>query len=114
MFSIATTCTNLASLPIGLFLDSFGSKWTIGSGALLFTIGCCLFGFSSSVFPMYTIGYVFMGIGGPFIYIGSLNLSFAFPKKSGFIMAALTGAFDSSSFIFLGIFKLYCTFFSYF
>jgi MFS family permease len=100
MFSVASTLTNVASLPIGIFLDYLGSRWTILTGTFLFSCGTMLFGLSSAEWPMYTIAYGLIGVGGPFIYIGCLNLSLAFPKKSGLIMAGLTGCFDASSLIF--------------
>lgn len=42
-----------------------------------------------------------MAVGGPFIFIPSFHLANAFPHRSGLILSMLTGAFDSSSAIFL-------------
>jgi hypothetical protein len=47
------------------------------------------------------VGYLFLALGGPFTYISSFQLSNAFPKHSGLILALLTGAFDASSALFL-------------
>lgn len=46
-------------------------------------------------------GYLFLALGGPFIFIPSFQLSNTFPASSGLILSMLTGAFDSSSAIFL-------------
>jgi len=42
-----------------------------------------------------------MGLGGPFLFIGSMHLSNAFPANSGQVLSILTGSFDASSCIFL-------------
>jgi hypothetical protein len=42
-----------------------------------------------------------MGLGGPFLFIGSMHLSNAFPRNSGQVLSILTGSFDASSSIFL-------------
>ena len=42
-----------------------------------------------------------MGLGGPFLFISSMQLSNAFPRNSGQVLSILTGAFDASSCIFL-------------
>ena len=51
--------------------------------------------------PAYPVSYLLMAIGGPFIFIPSFHLANAFPRRSGLILSMLTGAFDSSSAIFL-------------
>ncbi|KAJ3036529.1 hypothetical protein HK097_003812, partial [Rhizophlyctis rosea] len=106
MFAIASTGANVASLPIGIFLDRYGPRATVLTGSILFALGGLLFGLSSQKFDMFIPGYLLLGIGGPFCFIGSLHLSLTFPSRSGLIMAALTGAFDASSsiyFLFEGI-----------
>jgi hypothetical protein len=52
-------------------------------------------------FDTYILGYFFMGLGGPFIFISSMQLSNAFPRNSGQVLSILTGSFDASSCIFL-------------
>jgi len=42
-----------------------------------------------------------MGLGGPFLFISSMQLSNAFPKNSGQVLSVLTGSFDASSCVFL-------------
>jgi hypothetical protein len=49
----------------------------------------------------YPIAYFLLAVGGPFIFIPSFHLSNAFPTHSGLVLSMLTGAFDSSSAIFL-------------
>lgn len=52
-------------------------------------------------FDAYIPGYLFLAIGGPFVFIPAFQLSNTFPKYSGSILALLTGAFDTSSAVFL-------------
>jgi len=102
MFTVAAVGTNVAALPIGAILDHFGPRVCGLIGSLFLTIGSSLFAFAWQLpFDGYLPGYFFLGLGGPFIYISSFQLSHAFPKHSGLILALLTGAFDSSSAIFL-------------
>jgi hypothetical protein len=42
-----------------------------------------------------------MGLGGPFLFISSMQLSNAFPRNSGQVLSILTGSFDASSSVFL-------------
>lgn len=56
---------------------------------------------------MYPVSYLFMALAGPFIFIPSMNLANAFPRRSGLILSLLTGAFDSSPAVFLAYRLLY-------
>jgi MFS family permease len=102
MFTVAAVGTNVAALPIGATLDHYGPRvcGLIGSGLL--AIGALLFAFAWQMpFDTYIPGYLFLALGGPFVFISSFQLSNAFPKYSGLILALLTGAFDTSSAVFL-------------
>jgi MFS family permease len=106
MFTVAAVSTNVAALPIGTILDRFGPKACGVLGGIFVTIGCIVFAFAwdlSNSFGIdgYIPGYFFLALGGPFIFISSFQLSNAFPQYSGLILALLTGAFDTSSAIFL-------------
>ena len=102
MFTIAAVGTNVAALPIGAILDSYGPRICGIIGSFLLAIGACLFAFAWQLpFDGYIPGYLFLALGGPFVFISSFQLSNAFPKHSGLILALLTGAFDTSSAIFL-------------
>ena len=102
MFTVASVGTNVAALPIGAILDTFGPRICGVIGSFLLAIGAILFAFAWQLpFDGYIPGYLFLALGGPFVFISSFQLSNAFPKHSGLILALLTGAFDSSSAIFL-------------
>jgi MFS family permease len=105
MFTIAAVSTNVAALPIGTILDRWGPRVCGLMGGVFVAIGCVLFAFAwdlaKSGIDGYVPGYLFLALGGPFIFISSFQLSNTFPKYSGLILALLTGAFDTSSAIFL-------------
>lgn len=107
IFVVAASATNFSAFPIGYILDRYGPKVSTIIGSLLFFLGCLLFGFSSPSLDMYYPAFLFLAIGGPFIFLSTINLSRAFPKYSGLIMAIITGAFDGSSVVFWVFLKIY-------
>jgi MFS family permease len=108
MFTVAAVSTNVVALPVGTILDRFGPRVSGILGACFVTIGSLLFAFSKDL-PVdgYIPGYLFLALGGPFIFISSFQLSNTFPQYSGLILALLTGAFDTSSAIFLAYRLIY-------
>ncbi|CAD0098732.1 unnamed protein product [Aureobasidium mustum] len=104
MFTVAAVSTNVCALPVGTILDRYGPKVAGIIGCFLLAIGSALLAFAwdarESV-DLWIPGYFFLALGGPFIFISSFQLSNTFPKHSGTILALLTGAFDTSSAVFL-------------
>ena len=102
MFTTAAVATNVCALPVGTVLDRYGPRVSGIIGSILLTIGTLLMAFATQFpFDAYIPGYLFLALGGPFVFISSFQLSNTFPQRSGLILALLTGAFDSSSAIFL-------------
>jgi len=102
MFTVAAVATNVAALPIGAILDIYGPRVCGLLGSFFLAVGSLLMAFESKVpFDGLLFGYLFLALGGPFTYISSFQLSNAFPRNSGLILALLTGAFDASSALFL-------------
>lgn len=102
MFTTAAVATNVCALPVGTVLDRYGPRVSGIIGSMLIAIGAVLFAFASQLpFDGYIPGYLFLALGGPFAFISSFQLSNTFPAHSGLILALLTGAFDSSSALFL-------------
>ncbi|KAK3328975.1 major facilitator superfamily domain-containing protein [Apodospora peruviana] len=102
MFTVAAVATNVAALPIGAILDHYGPRVCGLMGSVFLTIGALLMSFEKQIpFDGLLFGYLFLALGGPFTYISSFQLSNAFPRNSGLILALLTGAFDASSALFL-------------
>lgn len=102
MFAAAAVATNVFALPVGTILDKYGPRISSIAGSVLLAIGAVLLAFAEQLpFDGYLLGYIFLALGGTFIFLPSFQLSNTFPNHSGFILALLTGAFDSSSAIFL-------------
>ncbi|KAL2184205.1 MFS general substrate transporter [Thermothelomyces heterothallicus CBS 203.75] len=102
MFTVAAVATNVAALPVGAILDHFGPRVCGLLGSLSLATGALLMAFENRLeFDALLLGYFCLALGGPFTYISSFQLSNAFPRRSGFILSLLTGAFDASSALFL-------------
>ncbi|KAK9452215.1 major facilitator superfamily domain-containing protein [Limtongia smithiae] len=103
IFTCASVVTNFAGVFVGLILDKFGPRLCQYFGGVLIFIGAIMLAFADSVLllDLYVWGYIVLAIGGPFVYISSFHLSNAFPEYSGLILAVLTGAFDSSTAVYL-------------
>jgi len=111
MFNIAAVTTNTAALPIGATLDRFGPRFTSLIGCVFLFLGPILLAiapsFDAEKFDGFIPGYLLLALGGPCIYISAFQLSNAFPINSGLVLSCLTGAFDSSSAVWLGYRLLY-------
>ncbi|KAJ5981809.1 hypothetical protein N7522_013437 [Penicillium canescens] len=106
MFTIAAVVTNVSALPVGTILDAYGPRVSGIIGGFCLAIGALLFGTAHKLpFDGYIPGYLFLALGGPFVFITSFHLSNTFPARSGLILSMLTGAFDASSALFL-LFRL--------
>jgi len=102
MFTVAAVSTNVCALPVGTILDRYGPRVSGIIGAVFLVAGCIFFAFAWQLpFDGYVPGYFFLALGGPFVFISSFQLSNTFPQYAGLILALLTGAFDTSSAIFL-------------
>ncbi|KAK5132889.1 hypothetical protein LTR08_008409 [Meristemomyces frigidus] len=102
MFTVAAVSTNVCALPVGAVLDRYGPRVASLIGVVFLALGAVSMAFAAQLpFDAYIPGYLFLAIGGPFVFIPSFQLSNTFPRHSGLILALLTGAFDSSSAVFL-------------
>ncbi|OBA17968.1 hypothetical protein METBIDRAFT_80079 [Metschnikowia bicuspidata var. bicuspidata NRRL YB-4993] len=103
LFTVACMVTNISALPVGSLLDSYGPKVTGVLGSLIIFLGAAVLSLAKSIslFDGYLCGYTLLALGGPFVFISCFQLANSFPKNSGLILALLTGAFDSSSALFL-------------
>lgn len=104
LFSFGACMTNLSALIVGRILDSYGPKICGYIGSVLITLGSIILSnnkFLYQYFDSYLIGYVTLAVGGPFVFISCFQLANTFPKYSGTILALISGAFDTSSAVFL-------------
>ncbi|KAK9465836.1 major facilitator superfamily domain-containing protein [Lipomyces arxii] len=103
VFTCASVVTNIAGVAVGGLLDRYGPKVCQYLGGILIAIGSVMLAFANrpTFFDFYVWGYIILAFGGPFVYISAFHLSNAFPAYSGMILALLTGAFDSSTAVYL-------------
>lgn len=104
MFTVAAVSTNVCALPVGTILDRYGPRIASIIGVVFLFVGALFLAFAADVahvLDAYVPGYFFLALGGPFCFISSFQLSNTFPRHSGLILALLTGAFDTSSAVFL-------------
>ncbi|SCU79599.1 LAFA_0B04236g1_1 [Lachancea sp. 'fantastica'] len=104
MFTLGAGTTNVAALLVGYVLDVKGPRVCGFVGSIALALGALSLAWSSklsSFLDPYITGYVLLAIGGPFVFISTFQLANSFPSRSGTILALLTGAFDSSSALFL-------------
>ena len=103
MFTVAAVAANVSAFPVGTILDTYGPRICGIIGSCLLAVGALSLAFAAQmpVFDAYIAGYLFLALGGPFVYISSFHLSNAVPTHSGLVLAALNGAFDASSAVFL-------------
>lgn len=102
MFTVAAVATNVAALPVGTVLDHCGPRVCGLLGAAFLALGALLMAYERALpFDGLLFGYLLLALGGPFTYISAFQLSNAFPRHSGLVLALLTGAFDASSALFL-------------
>lgn len=108
MFTVAAVSTNVCALPVGTVLDRYGPRIASFIGVFFLTVGALSLAFATDLpFDAYIPGYFFLALGGPFVFISSFQLSNTFPAHSGLILALLTGAFDTSSAVFLAYRLIY-------
>lgn len=102
-FSLASTTTNVSALPVGTILDRYGPRVCFIAGSVCLALGSVLMSYAFSIpeFDGYTLGNFFLALGGTFVFVPSFQIANAFPKYSGTIVAAITGAFDASAAVFL-------------
>ncbi|CAB4252682.1 similar to Saccharomyces cerevisiae YMR221C Putative protein of unknown function [Maudiozyma barnettii] len=104
MFTISSALTNMMALPVGYILDRKGPRICGLIGSFTLFTGCLMFTNASILkfyIDPYLLGYMALAIAGPFVFISCFQLANCFPKRSGSILAILTGSFDSSSALFL-------------
>jgi len=102
VFTIASVALSFSTLPNGFMFDKFGTWVSRVIAILLFTCGCVLMAFSSMpnswlLFPAMCC----FSIGGIVLLLTNMQLGNLFGSTRSSIITLLSGALDSSSFVFL-------------
>lgn len=114
LFTVACMVTNISALPVGSLLDNYGPQVTGAIGSVIIFLGAITMLLASKLTAVdgYLCGYTLLALGGPFVFISCFQLANSFPRNSGLILALLTGAFDSSSALFLVYRIIYTNYFN--
>lgn len=73
-------------IPVGILVDKYGTRWLLGSMAIL--CSCSVFLFSSThILALAAVGRFFIGITGAFAFVGALKLASTWfsPRRFGFL-----------------------------
>ncbi|KAM3512028.1 hypothetical protein MY11210_004354 [Beauveria gryllotalpidicola] len=102
LFIVASVTTNTSSLFAGYTLDHFGRRWCATVAAGFLAVGALMMASHGNMDKLdgYLLGHFFLSLGGTFLFLPSFQLSNAFPKHAGLVVALITCAFDASSAVF--------------
>lgn len=106
-FITASITLNVGTVLAGYVLDHYGRRACyLLSSLILFLGGGCMtmaFYFGPRLVNLdgYITGNLLLGLGGTFLFVSSYQLSNAFPRYAGLVVALVTGAFDASAAVFL-------------
>jgi MFS family permease len=107
MFILASITLNMSNMLGGWVLDKYGRRmcYILAAVILFLGSGCMALAFQLGEalghFDGYIVGNLLLGLGGTFLFVSSYQLSNAFPRHSGLIVALVTGAFDASAAVYL-------------
>lgn len=103
LFIVASITTNVSSLFAGVILDILGRRICVTLSAAFLAIGSLSFILNTHIYVLdgYLVANFFLSLGGTFVFLPSFQLSNAFPRHSGIVVAMITCGFDASSAIFL-------------
>nr|AKN21684.1 slc43a-2 [Schmidtea mediterranea] len=107
------TAFSISSLPLGIFFDKFGYKYTKIFCSLLCFFGCLLFALSSVIksemlFPAMLV----LGVSAQSLAVCNLPLGGLVPDHETLIVALYVGSFDTSVIVFIFINLSYLSGFS--
>lgn len=105
-FITASVTLNVSTVLAGYVLDNHGRRACYLLSALVLFLGSACMSLSFHVgetlfFDGYVAGNLLLGLGGTFLFVSSYQLSNAFPRHAGLVVALVTGAFDASAVVFL-------------
>lgn len=108
-FITASVTLNVSTVLAGYVLDNHGRRacYLLAAGILFLGAACMTLAFALGEahlayrFDGYVTGNLLLGLGGTFLFVSSYQLSNAFPRRAGLVVALVTGAFDASAAVFL-------------
>ena len=91
----------LCKLPLGIFLDSFGPRFTAVLGALMLCTGSLLLALGDKQSQnLMMLGYLLLGLAGPFLQMPCFQFSELFGYRKASAMASLITCYELSTGVF--------------
>ena len=112
MFVIASFCSCMGPLILGIALDQCGPRICSVLSIGLIGLGCGLFAVSTKEhFPMFIPAMCLIAFGGPGVVNSTIHLSNLFPEWRATATACITGSFQLSFLVFFAFDQLwsYCS-----
>ncbi len=91
----------LCKLPLGIFLDSYGPRFTAVLGAIFLSTGSLLLALGDKQSQsVMMLGYFLLGVAGPFLQMPCFQFSELFGQRKASAMAYLITCFELSTGVF--------------
>lgn len=108
-FTVGTFLLSALTLPIGIVLDKFGSRWLRMLGGILVGVSCLLFACSSAKSPdILFFACALCGLGGNMVTLTSLQVSNLFGPSRTMALGLLIGSYAAAAITF-PVIKVLCT-----
>jgi MFS family permease len=99
--TVGIAANALCKLPLGIFLDSFGPRFTAVLGAILLCVGSLLLALGDRQSQnLMMLGYFLLGLAGPFLQMPCFQFSELFGARKASAMASLITCFELSTGVF--------------
>jgi MFS family permease len=100
-FVLATVALNLASFPLGIFLDRFGQRSSLAASAVLSVGGSLGLAFSDSVrLDLFIPSLVAVAVGGILNLLAAYSSSFLLPEFQPAVITTFSCTFDLSTVVY--------------
>ncbi|XP_078598642.1 equilibrative nucleobase transporter 1-like isoform X2 [Branchiostoma floridae x Branchiostoma japonicum] len=108
VFTIASACLSFMALPNGILYDKFGTRKTRIVASVTYAIAMLMTAFTTvASSEMLFASMCIMAASGGYLLITNMQIGNLFGDKRSTVITLVNGAFDSSSFVFLVVLKIY-------
>ncbi|CAH1231478.1 SLC43A3 [Branchiostoma lanceolatum] len=108
VFTIASACLSFMALPNGILYDKFGTRKTRIAASVMYAIAMLMTAFTTvASSEVLFASMCIMAASGGYLLITNMQIGNLFGDKRSTVITLVNGAFDSSSFVFLVVLKIY-------
>ena len=102
IYTVGSASAQASLFLSGILLDWQGPKVTSAVSAMLVSMGCAIFGISTTgSVDLFIFGYTLMGFGGAGVNLATYTITNLFPEHKSWVLSALVGVWTLSSLWFL-------------